>query len=160
MKRLLAALLCAGALVLPALGAEATSQRVEVNGVPVGFSMYTVYNQWGFATNYVKLRDVAWALRDTSGRFAVDYDGSTRVDTGGDYSPVGTEMAPLDAVAEAKAYRAVVTVDGVGWPMEAYLITPPGASAGNFYFKLRDLGEAIGFAVGWSPERGVFIQTP
>ncbi len=159
MKKLLAALLCAGLLVLPVFGAEATTQNVEVDGQSVSFSMYTVYDKDGFATNYVKLRDVAFVLRDTPGKFGVDYDGSTRVDTGEDYIPTWTEMTPLPSEATAENYRAVITVDGVGCPMDAYLITAPGAAGGNFYFKLRDLGTAIGFNVGWSQERGVYIET-
>ena len=159
MKKLLAAALCAALLILPALGAEATTQNVEVDGQSVSFSMYTVYDQNGFATNYVKLRDVAYALRDTPAKFRVDYDGSTRADTGADYTATGTEMTPLPAQATAENYRAVITVDGVGCPMDAYLITAPGAAGGNFYFKLRDLGAAIGFNVGWSAERGVYIET-
>ncbi len=159
MKKLLAAALCAALLVLPVFGAEATVQNVEVDGQNVSFSMYTVYDQNGFATNYVKLRDVAYALRDTPGRFQVDYDGSTRVDTGADYTATGTEMAPLPSEATAENYRAVITVDGEGCPMDAYLITAPGAAGGNFYFKLRDLGAAIGFNVGWSQERGVYVET-
>ena len=27
------------------------------------------------------------------------------------------------------------------------------------YYKLRDLGQAIGFNVGWSAEKGIFIET-
>ena len=30
---------------------------------------------------------------------------------------------------------------------------------GNNYFKLRDLGKALGFNVGWSKEAGVFIES-
>ena len=159
MEKLLAAALCAALLILPVFGAEATTQTVAVDGRSVEFSMYTVYDKNGFATNYVKLRDVAYALRDTPGKFQVDYDGSTRVDTGADYVPTGSEMTPLPAQATAQNYRAVITVDGEGCPMDAYLITAPGAADGNFYFKLRDLGAAIGFNVGWSQERGVYIET-
>lgn len=159
MKKLLVAAVCAALLVLSAQAAEATVQTVEVDGVGVEFSMYTVYDANGFATNYVKLRDVAFALRDTPAKFRVDYDGSTRVDTGADYVATGTEMAALPGEAAAENYRAVLTVDGVGCPMDAYLITAPGAHGGNFYFKLRDLGAAIGFTVGWSGERGVYIET-
>lgn len=160
MKRIAAVLLAFGLLALPCLAAaEATVQTVDIDGAPVEFSMYTVYNDWGGATNYVKLRDVAWCLKDTPKRFQVDYDGSTRVDTGLDYQSDGTEMTALPSGSAAVNYRAVVTVDGVGCPMDAYFITLPGATAGNFYFKLRDLGAAIGFTVDWTPDRGVYIET-
>jgi hypothetical protein len=33
------------------------------------------------------------------------------------------------------------------------------AGGGYNYFKLRDLGKALGFNVGWSKEAGVFIES-
>ena len=33
------------------------------------------------------------------------------------------------------------------------------AGGGYNYFKLRDLGAALGFNVGWSKEQGVFIES-
>ena len=159
MKKLLMLALVATLLILPAFSAEATRQSVSVDGAAVDFSMYTVYDENGYATNYVKLRDVAWVLRDTPARFRVTYDGSTRVDAGLEYIADGTEMAGLADRATAQLLRAVITVDGTGHPMDAYLITPRGSTAGNFYFKLRDLGQAIGFTVDWSAERGIYIET-
>lgn len=169
MKRVLSGLL---ALVLllsvaaPALAEgtayppRSTSQMVYIDGTPTVFFMYTVYNEYGFATNYVKLRDVAWALNGTARQFHVEYDGSTKVTTGVEYVPDGSEVVPLNQNATAEGlYRAVLTVDGVGHPLDAYLIRPEGAVDGNFYFKLRDLGAAIGFTVGWSVDRGVYIET-
>lgn len=158
-KRLLAALLCAGLLVLPALAAEATVQTIEILGTPLYFSMYTVYDENGYATNYVKLRDLAWGMQYTSRCFDVGYDGSTRVTTGVRYVTQGGEMDLLGPVASAKAYTAVLTVDGVGVQKEALLITQAGAQDGHFYYKLRDLADAIGFTVGWSAQRGVYIET-
>lgn len=147
-------------LPLPALGAEATVQTVEVLGVPLNFSMYTLYDADGYATNYVKLRDVAWAMQYTSRPFDVDYDGSTVVTTGVRYTTQGGEMTVLGQVASAQVYTAVLTVDGVGAQKEALLITQQGEKNGSFYYKLRDLGEAIGFTVGWSEDRGIYIETP
>lgn len=160
MKRFFALMLALFLLALPAAAAEATIQSVEVLGVPLNFSMYTLYDENGYATNYVKLRDVAWAMQYTSLPFNVDYDGSTLVTTGVKYVSQGGEMAVMGPVASAKMYTAALTVDGVGVQKEAILITPVGAQSGNFYYKLRDLGEAIGFTVGWSESRGVYIETP
>ena len=39
---------------------------------------------------------------------------------------------------------------GSGFPIGARSIT---------YYKLRDLGQALGFHVGWSAEQGVYIET-
>lgn len=159
-KKAAALVLALGLSVWNVLGAEPTTQMVEVNGAPTVFFMYTDYDTYGFATNYVKLRDVAWALNGTQRQFSVEYDGSTKVTTGAEYIPDGSEVVPLsyDVVAEG-VYRAVITVDGVGHQLDAYLIRPRANADGNFYFKLRDLGAAIGFTVGWSGERGVYIET-
>lgn len=32
------------------------------------------------------------------------------------------------------------------------------AGSGYMYFKLRDLGEALGFTVDWSVENGIYIE--
>lgn len=42
--------------------------------------------------------------------------------------------------------------------MDAILLTDD-AGSGYTYFKLRDLGEALGFTVDWSAEKGIFIET-
>lgn len=139
---------------------RATTQMVHIDGTTTVFFMYTVYDSNGFATNYVKLRDVAWALNGTARQFNVDYDGSTKVTTGLEYTPDGSEVVALNQDATAEGlYRVVLTVDGEGHPLDAYLIRPRAGADGNFYFKLRDLGAAIGFTVGWSADRGVYIET-
>lgn len=164
MKKLLGAGLALGLLATSALAATAPSdkldiQTVEVLGIPLVFSCYTVYDESGYATNYVKLRDVAWGLQFTSRRFDVTYDGSTVITTGAEYQVVGSEVTYPTAVGTVTPYTAVLTVDGVGVQKEALLVTQPGETDGSFYYKLRDLGDAIGFDVGWSPDRGVYIET-
>lgn len=162
-RRLLAAALALALLGMPALAAREADkldvQTVEVLGVPLVFSCYTVYDQEGYATNYVKLRDVAWGLQFTGSRFDVSYDGSTVVTTGATYQVVGSEVTYPTAAGSVTPYTAVLTVDGVGARVDALLITQPGQQDGSFYYKLRDLGQAIGFGVGWSPDRGVYLET-
>ncbi len=154
------ALLVSAAPAVPAAPADKLDiQTVEVLGVPLVFSSYTTYDQNGFATNYVKLRDVAWGLQFTSRRFNVSYDGSTVITTGAEYQLVGGEVTYPTAAGSVRSYTAVLTVDGVGRHVDALLITPPGQQDGSFYYKLRDLGDAIGFGVGWSPERGIYLET-
>lgn len=48
-------------------------------------------------------------------------------------------------------------VDGAAVPLTAYVITYQ--DGGHTYFQLRDLGKALGFNVGWSANRGIFIET-
>ena len=59
--------------------AYAASQTVSIDGRPVTFQMYALKNASGFGTNYVKLRDLAYALNGTAAQFEVEYDGSIRV---------------------------------------------------------------------------------
>ncbi len=161
MKKLLALLLLSALCLTPALADQAAVETIEVAGVPWDFSVYTAYDENGFATNYVKLRDVAWVLQMTYSKFSVAYDGSTVITTGAAYEPLGNEMQTLTTQdVTAKRYTAVLTVDGVGVPLDALLVTPADGGDGNFYYKLRDLAQAIGFTVGWSADRGVYIQSP
>lgn len=165
LKRWLGAALALTLLASTALVASAApagkldAQTVEVLGVPLLFSTYTTYDENGYATNYIKLRDVAWGMQYTSRRFNVDYDGSTVITTGAEYQLVGGEVTYPAAAGSVQSYTAVLTVDGVGARVDALLITEPGQQDGSFYYKLRDLGEAIGFGVGWSPDRGVYLET-
>jgi len=41
-------------------------------------------------------------------------------------------------------------------PLTAFQITWNGG--GHTYYQLRDLGRALNFNVGWSAERGIFIE--
>ncbi len=72
--------------------AYASTQSVEVDGVPVEFQMYALKDDNGNDTNYVKVRDVAFALKDTAARFSVSWDGSVCLTPGEDYAPDGSEM--------------------------------------------------------------------
>ena len=159
LKAMVALTLLAALAITPALAAELGSQRVGILESNLALSTYTVYDANGYATNYVRLRDVACALQYTTDRFDVRYDGSTRVTTGEAYSPDGSELKCPTEIGTAKTYTVVVTVDGSGKRMEAIFITSPGSQDGNFYYKLRDLGQAIGFDVGWSAEKGIYIDT-
>ena len=51
-----------------------------------------------------------------------------------------------------------VKVDGKDVTMTAITLLDDNGGGYN-YFKLRDLGRALGFNVGWSAERGVSIET-
>ena len=158
LKAVVALTLLAGLTLTPALAAELGSQRVGILESTLALSTYTVYDENGYATNYVRLRDVACALQYTTDRFSVIYDGSTRVTTGATYIPDGSELACPTEIGTAKTYTAVVTVNGTGKRMPAVFITSPGSQDGNFYYKLRDLGQAIGFDVGWRAETGIYID--
>lgn len=156
--------LCLG-LTVPALAAPApavaypTGATVTVDGQPIVFNAYTVKDANGYDTNYVKLRDVAQTLNGTAAQFRVDWNGSITVTTQTAYIPNGTEM--INNFEGEQGYTmstSSVTIDGQAVELEAILLTDAGGG-GFTYFKLRDLGAALGFTVGWTAETGITIDT-
>jgi len=128
-------------------------QKVFVDGGEIAIS---AYNIGGY--NYFKLRDVAFALRETDKTFEVLWNektGAIEILRGRPYTPDGSEMRPSGGAAEtAVTSPAAVSIDGVRVSLKAYNIR------GNTYFRLRDLGAAIGFNVDYGEaENAVFIDT-
>lgn len=152
----LALALCAG-LAAPAFAAGGTAyastQSVEVDGKKVEFQMYALRDAAGNGTNYVKLRDVAHVLNGTPAQFSVGYDsasGSILVTTGAAYADTGTEMTtPYSGDRTYQTGSGAVLVDGRAASLDAIVLTDD-AGGGYTYFKLRDLGTALGFTVDWS----------
>ena len=156
-----AAAILAAALLLtlfaPAAGAadlRLSSQTLRVNGRAVSCGAYNIDG-----SNYFRLRDLALLLTDTGCRFAVDYDEgahAVRVTTGRAYSPVGGELAPAEAQPR-EVWRSVqpLLIDGVEHSeLSAWNI------GGSNYYKLRDLGEVLGFFVDYdSDSRTVYLRT-
>lgn len=131
-----------------------------MNGIPVKFQAYALKNVSGDATDYVKLRDIAYVLNGTGAQFEVGWgSGSISLSTGNSYTVSGGEMdAPFTGDQRYQGGTLKVTVNGQTVPLTAItLIDSKGG--GHNYFKLRDLGQALGFDVGWSTETGVTIQT-
>lgn len=138
--------------------AKASTQNVEVDGSAVAFQMYALESAGGL-TNYVKLRDVAHVLNSTPARFSVGYDGVISITTGESYTGNGSEMTT--PFSGDRAYRpgpGSVKVNGADVTLDAIVLTDDSGGAYT-YFKLRDLGAALGFKVDWTSERGVFIET-
>ena len=139
--------------------AYASTQAVEVDGKKVEFQMYALKDAAGNPTNYVKLRDVAHVLNGTKAQFSVGYDGSISVTTGQPYADAGGEMTT--PYSGDRAYRdgsGAVKVNGQSASLESIILTDD-AGGDYTYFKLRDLGSALGFKVDWTADRGVFIET-
>ncbi|USF27307.1 hypothetical protein N510_002253 [Firmicutes bacterium ASF500] len=139
--------------------AYASTQSVEVDGAPVEFQMYALKDSDGNPTNYVKLRDVAHVLNSTPARFWVGYDGAIAIITGSVYVDQGSEMhTPYSGDRSYRRGGGPVRVDGALVSLESIILTDD--QGGDYtYFKLRDLGEALGFTVGWTSQRGVYIET-
>jgi len=140
--------------------AYASTQTVEVDGVPVEFEMYALESKSGKPVNYVKVRDIAQVLNGTPAQFNVGYaDGGVNLEPGKPYVSVGSEMHTPFSGDRAYTVPTVPTkVDGEETTLKAIVLT--GNKGGGYtYYKLRHLGKALNFNVGWTSERGVFIET-
>ena len=142
--------------------AYASTQAVEVDGKKVEFQMYALKDASGNGTNYVKLRDVAHVLNGTKAQFSVGYDNASKsiaITTGEAYADTGAEMTtPYSGDRTYQTGSGAVLVNGTPASLESIILTDD-AGGGYTYFKLRDLGAALGFQVDWSADRGVFLNT-
>lgn len=84
---------------------------------------------------------------------------SISVTTGAVYEANGTELkTPYSGNRAYTVSASPLYINGKAADLEAILLTDD-AGSGYTYFKLRDLGEALGFAVHWSAEKGIYIET-
>ena len=142
--------------------AYASTQNVLVDGKPVEFQAYALKDEKGNDINYVKLRDVAYALNGTAAQFSVGWDQAAKsisVTSGQSYEANGSEMkTPYSGNRAYTVSSSPLYINGKAANLGAILLTDD-AGSGYTYFKLRDLGEALGFAVNWSAEKGIYIET-
>ncbi len=121
---------------------SASNARLQVDGKAVSVGAYTINGN-----TYFKLRDLAAVLNGTDAQFSVAYDNtlsSIALTAGETYTSVGTEGRPAAAPpASAAESTSPLFINGERRFPTAYLIH------GNYYFKLRDLGDIFGFSVGW-----------
>ncbi len=126
--------------------AAPTASTVLVNGEKKAFDAYNIEG-----SNYFKLRDLAYVLNGTDKQFEVGWDAAANaisLTSGKAYTAAGGEMAAQESPAQAEAVRSSskILLDGAEVALTAYTIN------GNNYFKLRDLGQAFDFGVGWDGE--------
>ena len=137
--------------------AYAASQTVSIDGRPVSFQMYALKDGNGNLTNYIKLRDMAYILNGTKAQFAVGYDGTISLTTGQPYQAGGTEMTtPYSGDRAYSGGAQTVKINGKDVAMTAITLTDDNGGGYN-YFKLRDLGKALGFNVSWN--NGVVVES-
>jgi hypothetical protein len=129
----------AGPAVVP------SAQNFVVDGKTVKAEIYNIDG-----SNYFKLRDIAMLLKDTKARFSVDYDAKTRLINlipDAEYVPDGSELKTgTDKSSTCVPSTQGVTVQGEESGLRGYNI------GGNNFFKLRDLGTALGFYVGYEQD--------
>ena len=112
------------------------------------------YNINGY--NFYKLRDIAYILNGTDSQFNVTWDGANnRIVLTDDaaYQEVGGEMAS-SASAEIKNVSesdSTIVLDGKTLSLTGYRIN------GNNYYKIRDVGSALGFSVDFDPETEIVL---
>ena len=122
--------------------ATPTEDALYADGVRKTPSIYKIDG-----SNYFKVRDVAAVLKGTKKQFAVGFDSvtsSVALTSGQPYTMTGSEMKP----EKGGAVTAIVSdnsiyVNGRKLDLKAYKIN------GSNYFKLRDLGQALDFYVGY-----------
>ena len=127
-----------------------TKQNLTVNGAAKNTEIYNIDG-----SNYFKLRDMAALLNGTGSQFSVDYDAAEStivVKTGAAYTLAGGELATgTDKSSTATASKQSIEIDGKKADLTAYNI------GGNNFFKLRDLGTALGFDVDYDSATSTMI---
>ena len=127
-------------------------QNLRVNGAKIACEKYNIDG-----SNYFKLRDIAMVLSGTGSRFSVGWDGEKKVIsvvTGEAYEPNGSELdlSGGDKSATAVPSTQTLLINGEErGDLSAYNI------GGNNFFKLRDLGDALGFQVNYDKESNTAI---
>lgn len=120
----------------------ATTQNVTVDGKKVDAEIYNINGE-----NYFKLRDVAQMLSGTNSQFNVGFNDETRtitVTTSKAYVSVGSELVKgEDKSSTCVPSSMPIFVNGASVSPTAYNI------GGNNFLRLRDLGDMIGFGVGY-----------
>ena len=155
MKKALAAallltLLLALAAPACAFDAQRSAQGLTVNGNTVACEKYNIDD-----SNYFKLRDLAYLLNGTGSQFDVGWDaakGVVSITTQHAYTtPNGHELElGADRSHLAQISAQTITIDGaVRSDLTVYNI------GGSNFFKLRELGDALGFDVDYNSETNV-----
>ena len=122
--------------------ASPTASIVLVDGDEVAFDAYNIDE-----FNYFKLRDLAYVLNKSAKQFEVGWDEANdtiSLTSGLSYTVTGGEMTSKGSgIKNAKLSDSAIILDGNIVRFTAYNIE------NNNYFKLRDIGEAFNFGVGY-----------
>lgn len=137
-----------------------SDQIVRVDDAIENLHMYALLDVNGYATNYVRVRDVAYILNSSPSQFSVDYyGGMVHLAAGQGYVPDGSEMTiPFTGAQPYTRIGGPTDINGQEVMMDTVLMVD-GAGGGHTYYKLRDLGVCMNFIVNWTVEDGVTIST-
>lgn len=123
---------------------------IKIDSLDVNVPAYVIEGE-----NYFKIRDLAYALKDTKAKFKVDYDseiGAVVVEPGEDYEPMDGDMEPIkNPKSVGVRSNDKLVINGEKAKIKAYKIE------GFNYFRLRDLGDIIGFGVDYDFENNKVV---
>lgn len=143
----------------PVPTAHQSSMDIQLDGSARTLSAYALWDQNGAPTNYVRIRDVAQLLQGTAAQFQVSWDGLVSVTTGQLYVPDGSEFSvPFSGDRAYTELQEQTYVNGQAVAIQGIVLTDD-SGGGYTYYQLRDLGRVLGFNVGWSAEKGIFVET-
>lgn len=124
------------------LSATLSEANLCIDGESVKVSGYTVNN-----SNYFKIRDIAMLLRNTNKRFNVSWDSARSaiiITPGADYQAIGGELSSENLTdINVVESDTPIFVNNRQTALTAYNIN------GSSYFKIRDIGDAVGFGIEW-----------
>ena len=131
---------------------QPTTQSLKVDGVEKTAEIYNISG-----SNYFKLRDIAMLLNGTGVQFSIAFDTEkslVSITTGQAYEAVGGELEiGADKSASCVLSSWKVEVNGEAKNIVAYNL------GGNNFFKLRDLGSALGFGVDFDAATNTVLVT-
>ena len=129
-----------------------STQKLRVNGVTVDCERYNIDG-----SNYFKLRDLAYALNGTGSQFSVSWDGANKcvsLVSGEAYEPIGGELDPAtsDKSAVGAPSGDKLIING-----EDYSSLSAFKFEGANFYKLKELGDALGFHVAYDTDSRTMI---
>lgn len=113
--------------------------NVTVNGETKNFEVYKIFDQ-----NYMKLSDLAYAVKDSKSHFSFSYDDKTKtitVTSGGQYTGTGGEATADGKSKVATPVMLAVYANGKLIHLPVYNI------GGSAYFKLDDMTKLFNMGV-------------
>ncbi len=126
--------------------ATKTDSKILIDGQEVALPAYTIESQ-----TYFKLRDLAYFLASTDMGFSVGYDGAKGavvVTSGGKYDTNSHVFSNDAATQKAQKANYSTYINGKKYDFTAYVI------GGTTHYKLRDIGDALGFKIVFNAELG------
>ena len=126
-----------------------SNAQISVDGNYVNVSGFNIDG-----SNYYKIRDIALILRGTDSKFEVtwnDFLQKIEIKTGTRYTALGTELEHVKYYNSITPVQGNLSVNGVDVYFDAYNID------GNTYFKVRDIGDMVGYSTGWDAQNSIIL---